>query len=306
MRKIIDIHAHLGDIFHSNQNVIWKLNVRHGDYPSPFERLENADFDAPLLANLDELPELYEAGAQLNFENTLENLTKKLNSENITYVVLLPILPNTNFEEYLAASCFEPRILPFTSADFTLPIPELTAKLEQDIVKGAKGLKIHTILQNVSFEDPRVHAAVQVLGIKKKPVLFHCGANDYYTEDKPWIRTPGYGDLKDFIDFAVKYPDFVFIAGHGGGLFGGEMEMLRDNWSRLGDHVYVDTSFRSAKDIRTMVEYFGADKVLYGTDLPFTTYPGSVRQVEKAFPDNAEIREKIFYRNAARILQINA
>ena len=303
MRKVIDIHSHLGDIFHEQKNVIWKLNVKHGDYPNPFQNLEDSDFMQPLLANLDELPQLIDAGQYLCWENTLENLTKKLNSEDVTYIVLYPILPNTSFEEYLAASRFEPRILLFTSADFSRPIPDMVAKLESDIEKGAKGLKVHPILQNISLEDPRLIAAIEVFGRRKMPIVSHCGANDYYI-DKPYERTPEYGDLKYFMDMARKFPDYVLIAAHAGGLNGGEMEILHDNWSDF-KNVYVDTTFRSYVDIRRQVEFFGADRVLFGTDNPFSTHTGAIRQVEKAFPDDPEIREKILYKNAARILNIN-
>ena len=305
MRKVIDIHAHLGDVLHSAKNVTWKLGVGHGDFPNPFQKLEDADFNVPLLSSVDEVPMLYDATEKLLAENTLENLTNSLNSENVTYVVLYPVQPNTNFEEYLAASYFEPRILCFTCAEFSWSIPEMTAKLEQDISRGAKGMKVHPIVQNIRLDDPRIHAAVEVFGKRKMPVIFHCGVNDYYHEDNPAPRAPENGDVKYFIDFVSQYPDFVFIAGHAGGLMGGEMEILRDNWNKFGDHVYVDTTFRSAGDIRKMVDYFGAEKVLYGTDYPFSKYKGSIKQVEDAFPDDQETREKILYKNAARILKIN-
>jgi predicted TIM-barrel fold metal-dependent hydrolase len=307
MRKIIDIHAHLGDIFHYQKNVIWKQGVEPGDYPNPFKRLEESGFNAPLLHNTAELPTLFEAAKKLNWENTLENLTKRLDKDNITFIVLYPILPNTGFEEYLAASRAEPRILLFTSADFTLPIPEMKAKLEQNIAFGAKGIKIHNVLQDISMDDPRLHAAVEVFGIRKMPIVFHCGINDYYPpEQKDFIRTPEYADLKYFLKLADEYPEFIFIAGHAGGLNGGEMEMLAEHWESMKNkNVYVDTSFRSVDNIKKLVEFFGEDKVCYGTDLPFSGHTITIKLVEEAFPNDPEIREKIFYKNAARILKIN-
>ena len=307
MRKIIDAHAHLGDIFHYQKNVIWKLGVEPGNYPNPFKRLEDAGFDAPLLSDISELPTLFEAGKHLNWENTLENLTKRLDKDNVTYIVLYPILPNIGFEDYLAASRVEPRILLFTSADFTLPIPKMVAKLERDIAMGAKGMKVHPVLQNIPLEDPRLRAAVEVFGIRKMPVVFHCGVNDYYpAEQTEFVRTPEYSDLKHFLKFVDEYPDFVFIAGHAGGLNGGEMEMLAERWASLKNkNIYVDTTFRSVGGIRQLVEFFGEDKVCYGTDLPFSNHTETIKLVEEAFRDNEEIREKVFYKNAARILKIN-
>jgi len=307
MRKIIDIHAHLGDVFHYQKNVIWKQGVEQGDYFNPFKRLEDAGFNEPLLANENELPALFEAGKMLNWENTLENLTKRLDSNNVSHIVLYPILPNITFEEYLAASRVEPRIITFTSADFSIPIPKMTAKLEQDISMGARGLKIHNILQNISMDDPRIKAAVEVFGNKKIPVVFHCGVNDYYPpEQTSFARTPEYSDLKYFLELTEEYPDFIFIAGHAGGLNGGEMEMLAERWKSLKNkNIYVDTSFRSADSIRKLVEFFGEDKVCYGTDLPFSTHAGTIKLVEQAFPNDISVQEKIFYKNAARILKID-
>ena len=53
-------------------------------------------------------------------------------------MVSLPILPNTSFDEALAASRLEPRIIPFTCCDYGLPIDEMLSKLERDIALGAR------------------------------------------------------------------------------------------------------------------------------------------------------------------------
>jgi len=304
MRRVIDIHAHLGDLYHTNQNVIWKLNIEQGNYKNQFQELEDADFNKPLITHPDELPMLLETSQKLCLENTLENLTKRLNINNIDYICLYPIHPNTTFEEYLAASRFEPRILPFTSIDFSLSIEEIVRKLMLDIEKGAVGLKIHPIMQNISLKDSKVRAAVEVYGMKKIPIISHCGINEYYTKDKTYPHNPAYGDLMDFIELAKDYPNYILIAGHAGGLSGGEMEILHEHCGDM-ENVYVDTTFRSYSDIRKLVEYFGENRVLYGTDLPFSTHTGSIKQVEKAFPENADLRDKILYRNSAKILGIN-
>jgi urate oxidase len=41
-KRIIDSHAHIGDIFHENKNITFKTNVKKGDYDDPgFRHLEN-------------------------------------------------------------------------------------------------------------------------------------------------------------------------------------------------------------------------------------------------------------------------
>ncbi len=304
MRKIIDFHAHLGDIFHAKKNTLWDQNVQHGDYPNPFIVQEESGYLDPLLSNPSELQILIDAGQYLCWENTVQNMTKKLDDFNITYTNVFPIHPNNTFEEMLAASKVDPRILPFTSADYSLPVDEMVAKLKSDVKLGARGLKIHPIIQNTRLADPRVHAAVETIASFNLPILSHCGANDYYI-DKPYKRDPEAGDVKYFIELAQTYPDIVLVAGHAGGLMGGEMEILAEGIKGL-HNVYVDTSFRGYADILKAVDFFGADKVLYGTDCPFSTHKGPIKQVELAAEkaQDPKLADMIFFENAAKILHI--
>jgi len=304
MPRVIDIHAHLGDIFHYNRNVTFKQNVQKGGYADPFATLAESGFSKPLIGDsFEEFRVLCSAGHELCWENTVENLGKRLDTAGVTYICLYPVLPNTSFEEYLAASKLEGRILPFTSADYSLPIDEMVKKLERDIERGARGLKIHPVLQNISLRDDRVKAAVRVFGDRSLPVVSHCGANDYYTEGEDFARTPEYGDVKYFIELVKEFPEYPLIAGHCGGLMGGEMEILSAALEGY-DHVYVDTTFRSAADIKRMVDFFGRDKVLFGTDTPFSNHKYAIEAVQDACGADADLADMILYKNAAQILCI--
>ncbi|WP_213950927.1 amidohydrolase family protein [Tepidanaerobacter syntrophicus] len=306
MRRIIDFHAHVGDIFHENKNITFKQNVKKGSYPDPFVDLEESGFSRPLIVQDEKQHAILIAAGQYRvWECTLENLTKDLDANKMDHVCLLPVLPNTTFEEYLAASKLEPRIIPFTCADFTLPTFRMCDKLKKDIGMGAKGLKIHPILQNIPLTDPKVLAAVEVFGEAGLPVTTHCGINDYYTSDSPHRSKTNaqYGDVSYVIKLAHKYPDYIIVAAHGGGTVGGEMEILAAETKDL-DNVYTDTSFRSAEYMRKAVELFGEDKILFGTDYPFASFKSSITECEKAFADEPEIADKVFYRNSARILHL--
>ena len=160
MKRIIDSHAHLGDIFHENKNITFKTNVKKGDYEDRFIRLEESGFTQPLFTGApDDLAKVIDGGQYRCWESTLEQLTAQMDLSDMAGVVLLPCLPNTTFEEYLAASKLEPRIFPFTGADFSLPVDDMVKKLRKDIERGAKGLKLHPILQNVRLLDDRMTAA---------------------------------------------------------------------------------------------------------------------------------------------------
>ena len=46
--------------------------------------------------------------------------------------------------------------------------------LKRDIIRGAKGLKLHPILQNVPLTDERTYAAVEVFGEMGLPITSRC------------------------------------------------------------------------------------------------------------------------------------
>ena len=303
-KKIIDIHAHMGDIFTPSQNNTFKMNVKRRDIPnSPFAKLEASGFSTPLIdGSLEQVALLVDLGQELCHVNTAENISKDLDKFGISYICLYPILPNTSFEEYKAAAMyFDKRFLPFTSADFNLSIETMIAKLESDIAKGAYGLKIHPVLQNIRLSDPRVEAAIEVFGKAKKPIVSHCGANDYYHPHQTIPRDPEAGDPKYFIQMVKKFPQYTFIAAHAGGLMGGEMDILYNETKGLSNF-YLDTTFRSAEDIKKMVQFFGPDRPCFGTDKPFSTPEGSLKAVMEACGDGTELEEKILYKNALRCL----
>ncbi|MGI5901802.1 MAG: amidohydrolase family protein [Desulfitobacteriia bacterium] len=306
MRRIIDAHAHLGDIFHENKNITFKTNVQKGDYPDPFVQLDLDGYVRPLMPqNEEEVNIVINAGQYKVWESTLENLSKSLDENKIDFICLMPILPNTSFEEYLAASKLENRIIPWTSCDFNLPVEDMCAKLMKDIARGAKGLKIHLTLQNISNDDPKVHAAVEVMGEAGLPVAFHCGVNLYYTPEKAKIfkTNPEASELTNIVEIAKVHPDTNIIAAHAGGVMGGEMEALAEKGAHL-KNLYTDTSLRSTEYMLKIVEAFGEDKVMFGTDYPFLSQKHSLKAAEDAFGNNPELADKIFFRNVARLMGI--
>jgi predicted TIM-barrel fold metal-dependent hydrolase len=310
MRKIIDSHAHLGDIFHPMKNVTFKQNVKtfdFGTYRNIFIEHEDNNYEGPLFDenNMADYHNLINAGQLLSWENTLENVSRRLDESDINYVVMLPILPGNSFEEMLAASKLDPRILAFTSADYNLPLDEMEAKLRLDVKNGARGLKLHAVIQNIRLTDPRLRRAVEVFSSLGLPIISHCGANDYYLPDVTYPRDPEAGDSKYFIQLANEYPDAKLVAAHGGGSFAGDMERLAAATKGL-KNIYTDTSFRSADEVLQAIELFGEDKVMFATDNPFGTYPGSLRQVDKALKDEPVLLDKVLYQNAATLLNILA
>lgn len=297
-KRIIDSHAHIGDIFHENKNITFKTNIKKGDYEDPFIDCERSGYTIDLVPkNVDDL---INAGQYRSWEWTLENLTTELDEHpDVKGIVMLPIWPNQTFEEYLAASMLEPRIIPFTTCVFDMPLEDMANKLRKDIDRGAKGLKLHPTIQNMPLDDPLTEAAVKVFCEAGLPVLTHCFSNPYYTEDSPWskVTTPANSDYPKVIEFCHKWKDARIIVAHNCS----NVAMLYEDVKDL-DNVYTDTSMCSAANMRLGVELMGEDKILFGTDVPFGSFHYSLAELEKAFADQPDVLDKVGYSNIAALM----
>lgn len=141
MRRIIDFHTHLGDIFHDNRIIAFKRPyLSHPAAFDPFGEREEGGFAHPLIAaDQQKQNVLIDAGLYRVWDRANLFTTRDcMDRCGITYMVSLPILPNTSFEEALAASKLEPRLVPFTCPDFGLPDDQMLEKLRQDIENGAR------------------------------------------------------------------------------------------------------------------------------------------------------------------------
>jgi len=300
MTRIIDSHAHIGDIFHENKNITFKTNIKKGDYEDPFIDCERSGYTAPLFpCNVDDL---INAGQYRSWEWTLENLTTELDEHpEVEGIVMLPIWPNQTFEEYLATSKLEPRIIPFTTCVLDMPADDMAKKLKSDIDKGAKGLKLHPTIQNIALDDPLVDAAMKVFTEAGLPVLTHCGANPYYTEDNPWskLTNPAFSDLPKVVEFCHKWKDTNIIIAHCCTIADILYEEIKDL-----EHVYTDTSMCSAEMMKLGVQLMGAEKILFGTDVPFGSFKYSLLELKKAFDDQPEILDMVGYSNIAGLMKL--
>lgn len=310
--RILDSHAHVGDIFHENKNITFKTNIQKAEYDDPFIACERSGyktalFPADVMADPEKmgpfLTRLIKSGQYRCWESTLENLTAELDAHpEVKYVAMLPIWPNQTFEEYWAASKLEDRIIPFTTCVLDMDIADMCNKLRYDIERGARGLKLHPTIQNVALDDPRIEAAMCVFKEADLPVLTHCGANAYYTDDDPHSKesNPMFSDFETaVVPWCHKWCDQPLIVAHSASC----CEVLYEGVKDL-DNVWTDTSMCSAELMRKAVELLGEDKVLFGSDAPFGSFHYSVGALIEAFGDNPELLDKVAYTNFAKLIKL--
>ena len=193
---IIDMHSHLGDIlYHCGSHVISMEGLPDRnlfDTGFKFRNLFDAGFYAALIHYKHQgkqPPHLVRewgtySNRQRNFAASVENMQKSLDASGVTQTCCLPIPPYVTFEDIKAAD--DTRIIPFTGIDFTKEY-DLENTLAHHVQEGAKGMKLHPIVQKVALSDPRLREAVEIFSVYDLPILFHSGVTSYYHGKEKWL-----------------------------------------------------------------------------------------------------------------------
>jgi uncharacterized protein len=135
------------------------------------------------------------------------------------------------------------------------------------------------------------------------PLIERCARYGIPTLQHTWLKQqgnlPGESTPMDFAVLARRHPNATLIMAHAGG----DWEVgLR--CARHLENVYVDISGGEANSgwIERAVDLVGADRILFGSDLPIRTLSSQLAKVLGArISDDA--KDKILYQNAAGILQ---
>lgn len=304
---IIDIHCHLGDILYPDGGrLIWEKGVRKArglDIISISEASLHNSMGGTL-ALVDKLMSglVTRAERRRNATATLENIRTAMDAAGVTRAACMPIPPYVTFDDLARAAEAHDAILPFTGVDFTGGT-DVAGQLRADVARGARGLKLHPIIQQCPLDGPETMAAVEAFAPHGLPVLFHCGISSYYLgAEKKNRQQPELGRIEGARRLAAAFPNVTFIAGHAG-LF-----QVQDVIDLLGplSNVSVDISFQSPAMIRRLLAVFGPERVLYASDWPYGNHLPPIKAVHKACRGDAGLARMIFADNAARLLKLSA
>lgn len=299
---IVDVHSHLGDILYPKGGaLIGKTGIRPKKVWDPVvmsERNLHRGYGPldPLLYKLIGRW-LTIAEREKNFAATLENMADSLEDTGIGATVCLPIPPHVTFEDLRKAQEKDARVIPFTGVDFGRDY-DLDAAFQADVEAGAKGLKLHPIIQNEALNSARTIEAAKAFAAHDLPILFHCGVSSYYLDDGD--QNPEFGKIHYARELVEAVPEAKFIAGHSG-LF--EFKKVVSLLSAC-DNVWVETSFQSPGHIRMLIDAFGAGKVLFGSDWPYGNRPPGMATVKEACRGDAELEERLFNKNAVELMKL--
>ena len=194
-----------------------------------------------------------------------------------------------NDEVLKAMADFPGRIYGYATVNPNYP-DEMAGEIKRCISAGMVGIKLHPDMHKVAVDDDRYRPAWEYANERGLPVLSHTGTN-------------GKNPIRTFEKLAEAYPNAKVILGHAG--FGSEGANQSIEAGKKFPNIYpeITGSVIVYGTLERMVRELGADRVLFGTDLPFLDPRPQIGRVAFAKISDDEKR-LILGLNAARLFRI--
>lgn len=154
---------------------------------------------------------------------------------------------------------------------------------------GLLGVKLHPDIQKIAVDDPGCYMIYDMCREYGLPLLLHTGDNRY-----------DFSNPNRLVKIIEKYPDVKFIGAHFGGW--SIWERAVEDYSRF-DNFMVDCSssfnYISREAACRIIEQYGVDKVMFGTDYPMWAAKGEI-DFFFSLGLKKEDNEKILHLNAEK------
>lgn len=250
-------------------------------------------------------------------DGTLNGLKKSMDAAQIDFSVILPVATTTKQVEKInnASAALNEQFFSDGIISFGCIHPDFTNYREElRRVKnyGLKGIKIHPVYQDTNLDDAKFLRIMYQAAELDLIVVTHAGLD---------IGFPGVVRCSPQMALNVvkEVGNFKFILAHMGG-----WQNWREVLEILADtKVFIDTSFSTGKivprsdfhwkedDLKlltpaqfmTFVEVFGADRILFGTDSPWSSARTSIDFI-KNLPLNDGDKNKILGLNAQYLMKV--
>lgn len=230
-------------------------------------------------------------------DGTINGLKASMSEAKVDLGVLQPIAmkPEQTIKmNRWAASRKEEGVISFGTIhpDF----PEWRQEIKWLASEGFKGVKFHADCQSYYADEPHMLDIYEAVFDAGLIILFHCGLDRAFTE--PFHCTPL--RMRKILD---TFPGATMIAAHMGGFeYWDDVEK-----HLLGRNIYIDTAYSlpimGIERAERFIRQHGADKVLFGTDSPWSSQAKDISLIRSLKFDIEDINA-ILGNNAKRILGI--
>lgn len=227
---------------------------------------------------------------------TKDSLIERMDEWGIDASVIAPVLTKpsqTKSTNEWAAAAADSRIVAFGG------IHPHTDDYRRDIdfvaSLGLRGIKLHAEYQDFTVDSPEMLRIYDYALSRGLMILHHAGYD-------PAFSTPLKSSPRRFANIARAMKGGTVIVAHMGG---------RDQWEEVerelaGENVYLDTSngfdFYGDDAFLRIVRAHGADKILFGSDSPWTNAKAEIEHI-KALPLTEEEKAAILGGNAEKLLK---
>lgn len=163
----------------------------------------------------------------------------------------------------------------------------------EDIKDKIYGVKYHPSISQIAINDERATPLLSFCKENKLPILLHCGRHPI-------------SHIKHILEAANKFNSVKFIAAHMGG---NAYDIIEDAIELCKNHsmsnVFIDTSTgRHPNLLREAIKVIGDERIIFGTDLPYTNMELNMKYIELSELTEKEYRNIMGYNILKRILNI--
>ncbi len=240
-------------------------------------------------------------------DGTIDGLIKQMIKGGVEISVCLPVLTKpSQFDsvarftaelnsEYAKADKNGKRLISF--GGIHPACEDIKGKMKFLKENGFKGVKIHPDYQNTFIDDDGYIEILKSAKDLDMIVVTHAGVDNGYIGEP--VKCPP--ELSAKVIEKTGNPKFV-LAHYGG------HAMWEDVLKYLcGKDVYFDTAFTlheiDEKTFKDILTKHGEDKILFATDCPWQDMKTDI-DILKSYKLNKQTEDKIFYRNALKLLNI--
>lgn len=229
----------------------------------------------------------------MKYDGTLETLLKRGSECSIDKFIVQSVATTENqvdrINEFIAESVEDHKDKLIGFATLHPNSRNISQQVDESIKMNLKGIKLHPDFQRFDIDCKEAFSIYEAIE-GRLPLLVHTG------DSRTIYSKPS--KLATVLD---RFPKLDVIAAH----FGGWSEWENGALELALKHVYVDTSSSmyalKPHQIRELIDIFGIDYVLFGTDYPMWDPQDELDMLAKVELAKEE-REKIFYKNIESLL----
>ena len=226
--------------------------------------------------------------------HTAPNLERDCRDMGIVHSAILAIdmgIPSHHVHDTITTAGALGTTTPFGSVHPRKRKPK--EKLEDQLHRGARGLKLHPQLQQFMPDAPAAKELYRLAARERIPVIWHCGpVGIELPSARKFVEIPNYEPP------LADHPETTFLLGHAGALACDQAIGLQKKYG----NAYLEVSCISLSQMRQVIEEADPDRIVYGTDWPFYHHALALAKVLVATEGRPELRRKILHDNAARLL----